>query len=83
MVLTPTELVMQQAVLIGVPVLVFANKQDLTTALSSEEIESRLQIHSSQPIRIMSLSALTGYMIEYDVRLMENSEKGSVKVYNG
>ena len=52
---------MQQAVLIDVPVLVFANKQDLPEALPLNEIQSRLQIHANQPIRIMELSALNGY----------------------
>nr|QXF29057.1 Arfrp1 [Gefionella okellyi] len=54
------ELVMQQAALMSVPVLVFCNKQDLETALPVSEIESRLDIHPAQPIKIVGLSALHG-----------------------
>lgn len=54
----------------GVPVLIFANKQDLLTAAPASEIAEGLNLHTirDRMWQIQSCSALTGEGIQVSVR---------------
>lgn len=55
----------------GVPVLIFANKQDLLTAAPASEIAEGLNLHTirDRMWQIQSCSALTGEGIQVSVRV--------------
>ena len=44
----------------GVPLLVFANKQDLLSAMSSAEVTDALQLNDDRAFQIQACSAKTG-----------------------
>lgn len=61
---------MEEDNLIGVPLLVFANKQDLATASPAAEIAEGLNLHTyrDRPWQIQACSALSGEGVQ--VRLV-------------
>ncbi len=58
----------------GVPVLVFANKQDLLTAAPASEIAEGLNLHTirDRVWQIQSCSALTGEGVQVGLELKKN-----------
>lgn len=66
---------LEEEKLSGVPVLIFANKQDLLTAAPASEIAEGLNLHTIRDRiwQIQSCSALTGEGIQVCVSLLQLS----------
>ena len=71
--------------LAGIPVLVFANKQDAPGALSPHEIQSHFGLHqqriddigSSQPQNVLGVTALSGDGVEEGIRWLVDAVRSS------
>lgn len=59
----------------GVPVLLFANKQDLPGALSDEDVAEMFEVGRSSRIRVQPCSALTCEGIESGIRWVVTEAK--------
>jgi len=64
--------------LTGVPLLVFANKQDLVTAAPTAEIAEGLSLHTyrDREWQIQACSALSGEGVQVEMRAVGSAEVG-------